>query len=1169
MAKKKSKLSGRSVRVSSPFENTIHKTEWTAAAKAAEWINGLVKEKGFPFGQAEVEIIQTGTRKRADVSLFESPQSSRTLCVVEFKPPFFDSFAEELKTDAHKKANNRKAKYFATSNFQKLIWFKTEAVNRMAQESEQIAGIYDLSRIEDLDSIEEPRFKNSILKGLERFLFELSEVYTGKKTEPLLPIDELLIYLLHEKIYRLSKHYKGIIRDRFHKEPKFRKQLARWFIEQQWHFTGQEGDFEKAARQTGYLLTNKILFYQVLKSKQTILASLTIPDDLVAGGQLQKLLQSYFDSVIQQIDYETIYSTDFIDEIAFPEHKEIVDDIKEIVEILKRYDISQIGFDTIGRIFERLIPSEERHNLGQYFTSADVVDIILRFCHRKDSDKVIDPSCGAGTFLVRAYQHKKLMNNTMSHQDILETLWGVDIAKFPAHLSMINLAINDLGVLKNYPNIAQNDFFDLMADQEGFHLPEKWRKIITKPLGKKVREITYPRWYDCIVGNPPYTRQEEMSEITGKIGYKDEMINKALHMGRRKLATISKRAGIHAYFFVHGTKFLKNGGRFGFIVSNSWMDVDYGKGLQELFLNNYKIIAIIESKVERWFEDADINTCIIVLEKCNDARERNENLVRFVYLSKPLRHFIPPARDIWEKQKERLHAIDNLIKTILFHDEFYKTDDFRIFPKKQKELWEEGFNKETGKYEGAKWGKYLRAPEIFFKILEKGKDKLVPLKDVADVRFGIKTGANKFFYLTEEEIQAKGIEKEFWMHEDEKNNLIPNYIIRSFRESLSISINRANLKNRILMIHKDKKSLRNKKVFRYIKAGEQREFGGKVPAKTVSCKARGEKWYDLGENAPAHIFYPRRIGDRFLMPFAEKRVFCSDNLFPVKVKNKTHTLYFAAYLNSTVAELFNELSGRNLTGAINVVDMDVWMAKRILVPNFINVENEVLIKIRKGFKALYNRSVKHTLEEVGATSSGEVVLDKVKPDRRALDKIIMGDILGLTDEDQLEVYRTVVDLVKSRIDKAKSVRKKGKFKEGVDIEQVSRVVMDKIGKETYRKFYEEKVLSRKELKVVKLFSSAKKPVISIGLFGCEIVARKERIQCVNEEEARYLKVWLDAGLTEEVKTPTDEKYLKRILPELEELHANISRIISEHLESITSQKLRNQIIHHLQKKLFE
>ena len=1158
MTKKKSKLSGKTVRVSSPFENTIHKTEWTAAAKAAEWINGLVKEKGLPFGQAEVEIIQTGTRKRADVSLFESPQSSRTLCVIEFKPPFFDSFAEELKTDAHKKANNRKAKYFATSNFQKLIWFKTEAVNRMAQESEQIAGIYDLSRIEDLDSIEEPRFKNSILKGLERFLFELSEVYTGKKTEPLLPIDELLIYLLHEKIYRLSKHYKGIIRDRFHKEPKFRKQLTRWFIEQQWHFTGQEGDFEKAARQTGYLLTNKILFYQVLKSKQSILASLTIPDDLVAGGQLQKLLQSYFDTVIQQIDYETIYSTDFIDKIAFPEHKEIVDDIKGIVEILKRYDISQIGFDTIGRIFERLIPSEERHNLGQYFTSADVVDIILRFCHRKDSDKVIDPSCGAGTFLVRAYQHKKLMNNTMSHQDILETLWGVDIAKFPAHLSMINLAINDLGVLKNYPNIAQNDFFDLMADQEGFHLPEKWRKIITKTLGKEVREITYPRWYDCIVGNPPYTRQEEMSEITGKIGYKDEMINKALYMGRRKLATISKRAGIHAYFFVHGTKFLKNGGKFGFIVSNSWMDVDYGKGLQELFLNNYKIIAIIESKVERWFEDADINTCIIILEKCNDARERNENLVRFVYLSKPLRHFIPPARDIWEKQKERLHAIDKLIKTILFHDEFYQTDDFRIFPKKQKELWEEGFNKETGKYEGAKWGKYLRAPEIFFKILDKGKGKLVPLKDVADVRRGFTTGANKFFYLTEEEIQAKGIEKEFWMHKDEKGNWVPNYVIKSPRECKTLIPKPENLKYRILMIHKDMKGLKGTNVLKYIKEGQRKGYH-----KRPTCASRA-RWYDLGIWEFADIFWTEFFYDSHRSFLRQTPIYESDKHYGILTKIDQN--YLHAYLNSTLVVLFRQLGGFQALGE-GALKTPVYEIKELFVLDESSIKN-ILNQVKKAGKKLCERPIGSVFSELGSSTPEEVLLQDVKTDRRKLDEIIMGEILGLTENEQLEVYKAVIDLVKSRIDKAKSVKKKGKIKEGVDIEQVSRVIIDKIGKETYRKFYEEKVLSRKELKDVKLFSPAKKPVITIGLFGCEIVAGKERIQCANEEEARYLKVWLDAGLTEEVKVPTDEKYLKRILPKLEELHTNISSIISEHLESITSQKLRNQIIHHLQRKLF-
>ena len=41
----------------------------------------------------------------------------------------------------------------------------------------------------------------------------------------------------------------------------------------------------------------------------------------------------------------------------------------------------------------------------------------------------------------------------------------------------------------------------------------------------------------------------------------------------------------------------------------------------------------------------------------------------------------------------------------------------------------------------------MRAPDIYFTILEKGRDKLVRLGDIAEVRRGFTTGANEFFYL--------------------------------------------------------------------------------------------------------------------------------------------------------------------------------------------------------------------------------------------------------------------------------------------------------------------------------------------------------------------------------------------------------------------------------------
>jgi hypothetical protein len=45
---------------------------------------------------------------------------------------------------------------------------------------------------------------------------------------------------------------------------------------------------------------------------------------------------------------------------------------------------------------------------------------------------------------------------------------------------------------------------------------------------------------------------------------------------------------------------------------------------------------------------------------------------------------------------------------------------------------------------------------------------------------------------------------------------------------------------------------------------------------------------------------------------------------------------------------------------------------------------------------------------------------KVSPDRFELDSVVF-DILGLTDEERLEVYKAVADLVKSRLTKARSV----------------------------------------------------------------------------------------------------------------------------------------------------
>jgi len=1157
---KKSKLAKSSQRIPSPIEGFVQKTEWTATAKIMEWINSIIKDKSLPIGISEVETKLKGEGKRPDIVIYRGRLDEEIICVLEFKSPFCESDDEEnLKEPARKKATKRNSRYFATSNFQSLILFNTAKVNAMRPIEEQIVERYSLSTLEDLNEIETPKFRNSIHLGLEKFLLDLTEFVTGKKPEPLIEINLLLVWRLQEKINRLARYYKRIIEDECHKNKEFRKQLKKYFTDQMWEFNAQEGDFVKAARQTAYLLINKIIFYNALQSKrQSQLDPLNIPDDLTKGGLLQRHLQNYFDYVLNNVDYETIYSADFIDSLAFPENEAVVTEIRNLVRVLKRYNFSKLGFDIIGRIFEGLIPQEERHNLGQYFTNSNIVDLILRFCLQHEKDKVLDPACGAGTFLVRAYQHKKLMNSSLTHEEILDSLWGVDVAKFPAHLSTINLAINDLSVDKNYPNIVREDFFNLHSSVEGLELPENWRKARAVSLGKTSKEITYPRWFDCIVGNPPYTRQEEISEIVPEDKrYKISLIQKALlDLKGRKVAEISKRAGIHAYFFIHGIKFLKNGGRFGFIVSNSWLDVEYGKGLQEFFLKNYKIVTVIESKVERWFEDADINTCIVILEKCADASLRNENLVRFVYLKKRLSDFMPPVSDMWMKSKERIERIDDLRKTILFHNEFYENEDLRIFPKKQKELREEGFDPEQLKYVGAKWGKYLRAPEIFFKILQKGKDKFVPLKEIADVRRGFTTGANEFFYLTEEEIKKWGIEKEFWMHKDEKGNWVPNYVIKSPKECKSIVVTPEDLKYRVLMIHKDKKDLKGKRVLDYIHWGERKGFH-----KRPTCASR-QRWYDLGMWNKPDLIWADAYNIRYGV-YNTQGNWGDKRFFYITLKSKRFSPLADGYLNCSIIPLLIEIDGIVNLGE-GAVYTNVYWLKTLKFP-LRDIKSPE--KIRNAVEKLTKRSISSIFSEIGACSFKEVSLDKVKPDRRELDKIIMGDILGLTDEEQLAVYRGVVDLVKSRIEKAKSMGKRKKTKEGIDIELLVKSVLMRIGEGTLGKFYNEKILSQScyEKNLPEMEGEI---IVEKDLFKWRLSGDNTYIECQSEVQANYLKNFVGTGLST-VKIPKDKKYLSHILPELERIRRNIDVIIEEDVLSIISPKTQNQVLHPLWQEIMK
>jgi type I restriction-modification system DNA methylase subunit len=1033
------------------------------------------------------------------------------------------------------------------------------------------------------------RYSESVKRYLETFLKEFEQVYYGIKAKPPLGIDERFIYRLRGAIHAVSIPIFENIKRTATENADFRKGLVKYFREQCWSFRGTDEDFEKVARQYVYLLVNKILFYNVLRSIPSYrkhLPKITIPIVGLTGKMLKDRLDGYFRKAYEATgNYETVLLTDFLDSLTPPD--DVAGLLKDFIHKIGEHDFSKINYEVLGNIFQRLIPEDERHKLGQYYTRLDVVDLIVGFCVRSADDKVLDGGCGAGTFLVRSYVRKKLLDPRKTHRDLIGDLYGIDIAKFPAHLSIINLASKDLSEVENYPNILHGDFFDTLPGKEYLSAEVK-----VETLSGKEKFIKMPEAFDTVVMNPPYTRQEEMEDILEE--EKDKAYKRCIEdwkamsrYPRDEGPKLSKRSSIYVYFFIHGGYFLKEGGRLGLITSNSWLDVDYGGGLQRFFLENFKIKAIIESKVERWFEDADINTVITILERCSNPEERNRNIVKFVQLKKPLKEFIPPA----DNEEERWAYVEKLIQLIESKDGYYEDERIRVFIKIQKELWDEGYDEEAREYVGSKWGKYIRAPDIFFKILEKGKGILVPLKKVAEVRRGFTTGANEFFYLTEKEIQKRGIEREFWMHplkrgeeapvpehvwkdrggeyfkasqyagrmrledvlrDDGYVYWAPNYVIKSPRECRSILIDPKSLKYRVLLIHKDKSELKGTNVLKYIEWGESQGFHLRP-----TCASR-QRWFDLGERKFSEGFWMMTIRDRFVSWLNIGSIYADARLYDIYKKEQSLIRQLIAYLNSTLNILVVELSSRSYGGGGGPIDVKVYEVMQLPILNFSGLP-AYHSKVADILEKMSKRDIGSVFEEIGADSTEKVSLDKVKPDRRELDKIIMGEILGLTEQQQLEVYRAVIDLVKSRIEKAESVQKRKKVGE-LDVDELVNSVLRDVerlhGIEAKR--FPEDYVGECPHRVIEVPKGSK---IEAGfdLEGPYVQIDRERIKCNSIYEAKFIEYAVLAGKTK-ITIPIDESVLKKAVEDRSRLIRNAKAKLEEFLnETLADRKLREKV----------
>ncbi|MGL2496837.1 class I SAM-dependent DNA methyltransferase [Helicobacter pylori] len=118
--------------------------------------------------------------------------------------------------------------------------------------------------------------------------------------------------------------------------------------------------------------------------------------------------------------------------------------------------------------------------------------------------------------------------------------------------------------------------------------------------------------FDCIIGNPPYIRQEQIKDI------------KPL-LEKQYQNFYNSTADIYTYFFALSYHLLREKGFNAFITSNKYARAKYGAKLRELLLKKTTIVSYMELNALKVFESATVDTSIMSFIKQEPPKESRFN----------------------------------------------------------------------------------------------------------------------------------------------------------------------------------------------------------------------------------------------------------------------------------------------------------------------------------------------------------------------------------------------------------------------------------------------------------------------------------------------------------------------------------------------------------------
>lgn len=275
--------------------------------------------------------------------------------------------------------------------------------------------------------------------------------------------------------------------------------------------------------------------------------------------------------------------------------------IEKIVFELAKYSLYGLPVETVSTAFQVFRQANLKSDDGQYFTPLPVIENAVKLLEIKPEDKVLDPACGSGGFLLEAYQSLRHNYPGMDEGDAKgwaqRHLYGVDKDSINIKLTKaIMLTIGD-----GSTNTCHGD---------SIRKTEWETKFPSLSINLKDNS------FHCILTNPPFGKNIKLSANDGLLN-KYQLSHKSLKGGKsldlNKEIYTERELGI--VFIEQCYNLLMPGGKLGILLPETYMFSNSYIWLQNWINDHFHFRGIVNIPMEAFQGFCRAKTNLYIFEK--------------------------------------------------------------------------------------------------------------------------------------------------------------------------------------------------------------------------------------------------------------------------------------------------------------------------------------------------------------------------------------------------------------------------------------------------------------------------------------------------------------------------------------------------------------------------